>query len=44
MVRVTARFAGEVATGTATTPRDWWRRKVAVILAGVADLRASGDA
>jgi len=43
MVRVTARFAGEVATGTATTPRDWWRRKLAVILAGVADLRAAGE-
>ncbi len=44
MVRVTARFSGEVETGTATTPRDWWRRKLAVILAGVADLRAAGDA
>lgn len=44
MVRVTARFAGEVATGTATTPRDWWRRKLAVILAGVAELRGTGGA
>jgi AcrR family transcriptional regulator len=40
--RVTARFAGEVATGSASTPRDWWRRKLGVILAGVAGLRSPG--
>ncbi|WP_440694561.1 TetR/AcrR family transcriptional regulator [Clavibacter nebraskensis] len=40
--RVTARFAGEVATGSASTPRDWWRRKLGVILAGVASLRSPG--
>jgi AcrR family transcriptional regulator len=39
--RVTARFAGEVSTGSAVTPRDWWRRKLGVILAGVAGLRSS---
>ncbi|MDQ0745615.1 AcrR family transcriptional regulator [Clavibacter sp. B3I6] len=40
--RVTARFAGEVSTGSAATPRDWWRRKLAVVLAGVAELRSAG--
>ncbi|MFT2691205.1 hypothetical protein [Clavibacter zhangzhiyongii] len=33
--RVTARFAGEVSTGSAATPRDWWRRKLGVVLDGV---------
>ncbi|MBM7387844.1 AcrR family transcriptional regulator [Clavibacter michiganensis] len=42
MDRVTARFSGEVATGSAATPRDWWRRKLGVILAGVGALRAAG--
>jgi AcrR family transcriptional regulator len=37
--RVTARFAGEVSTGSAVTPRDWWRRKLGVVLDGVARLR-----
>ncbi|ALD13280.1 TetR family transcriptional regulator [Clavibacter capsici] len=41
MDRVTARFAGEVSTGSAATPRDWWRRKLAVILTGVAALRSA---
>ncbi|WP_235425888.1 TetR/AcrR family transcriptional regulator [Clavibacter michiganensis] len=41
MDRVTARFAGEVSTGSAATPRDWWRRKLGVILAGVAALRSA---
>jgi AcrR family transcriptional regulator len=40
--RVTARFTGEVSTGSAATPRDWWRRKLGVILAGVAGLRSPG--
>jgi AcrR family transcriptional regulator len=39
MDRVTARFAGEVSTGSAATPRDWWRRKLDVVLTGVAGLR-----
>ena len=42
MDRVTARFSGEVATGSAATPRDWWRRKLGVILAGVGALRSAG--
>ncbi|MFT2708591.1 TetR/AcrR family transcriptional regulator [Clavibacter zhangzhiyongii] len=37
--RVTARFAGEVSTGSAATPRDWWRRKLGVVLDGVGRLR-----
>lgn len=40
MDRVTARFSGEVSTGSAATPRDWWRRKLGVILAGVGALRS----
>ncbi|MBM7411324.1 AcrR family transcriptional regulator [Clavibacter michiganensis] len=44
MDRVTARFAGEVATGSAATPRDWWRRKLGVVLAGVGGLRSPGPA
>jgi AcrR family transcriptional regulator len=40
MDRVTARFSGEVSTGSAATPRDWWRRKLGVILAGVGGLRS----
>ncbi|CAQ01930.1 TetR/AcrR family transcriptional regulator [Clavibacter sepedonicus] len=40
--RVTARFAGEVSTGSAATPRDWWRRKLGVILASVGSLRSPG--
>ncbi|RIJ52430.1 TetR family transcriptional regulator, partial [Clavibacter lycopersici] len=40
MDRVTARFAGEVSTGSAATPRDWWRRKLALILEGVGGLRS----
>lgn len=39
MDRVTARFSGEVATGSSGAPRDWWRRKLAVVLTGVAGLR-----
>ena len=42
MDRVTARFSGEVATGSAATPRDWWRRKLGVILVGVGALRSAG--
>jgi AcrR family transcriptional regulator len=44
MDRVTARFSGEVATGSAATPRDWWRRKLGVILVGVGALRSAGPA
>ncbi|MBP2458840.1 AcrR family transcriptional regulator [Clavibacter michiganensis] len=44
MDRVTARFSGEVSTGSAATPRDWWRRKLGVILAGVGALRSAGPA
>lgn len=40
MDRVTARFSGEVSTGSAATPRDWWRRKLGVVLAGVGGLRS----
>ncbi|UDM09844.1 TetR family transcriptional regulator [Clavibacter michiganensis subsp. michiganensis] len=42
MDRVTARFSGEVSTGSAATPRDWWLRKLGVVLAGVGGLRSPG--
>ena len=42
MDRVTARFSGEVSTGSAATPRDWWLRKLGVVLAGVGALRSPG--
>ncbi|MBF4618922.1 TetR family transcriptional regulator [Clavibacter sp. VKM Ac-2873] len=42
--RVTARFSGQVPTESAATPRDWWRRKLGVILAGVGELRSPGPA
>ncbi|OUE25377.1 TetR/AcrR family transcriptional regulator [Clavibacter michiganensis] len=42
MDRVTARFAGQVSIGSAATPRDWWRRKLGVVLAGVGPLRSPG--
>jgi hypothetical protein len=40
MDRVTARFSGEVSTGSAATPRDWWLRKLGVVLVGVGALRS----
>ncbi|PPF53958.1 TetR family transcriptional regulator [Clavibacter michiganensis] len=42
MDRVTARFSGEVSTGSAATPRDWWLRKLGVVLVGVGALRSPG--
>jgi len=44
MDRVTARFSGEVSTGSAATPRDWWRRKLGVVLTGVGGLRSPAPA
>ncbi|PPF69658.1 TetR family transcriptional regulator [Clavibacter michiganensis] len=43
MDRVSARLAGDVHPGSAATPRDWWRRKLAVVLDGAVGLRSPGS-